>query len=132
MITFPGAVSPTVSADLAGGLTTESMRTVIRMKPPSIKRAVSSQTVNVSSSMEVAQQAQVDLQPEIGGDAQQRGVERHVHAVHDRGDHRLDLVGIGRSALSGGGERDDEADHGAEQADAHDMGGQPLHVVPAL
>src|SRR5262245_29095168 len=98
MITLPGDCSPSVSADCAGGLTTDSISTVIRMNPPSIKRAVSSQTVRVSSSMEVAQQAQVDLQPEVDADAQERGVERHVHAVHDRGDHRLDLVGIGRAA----------------------------------
>src|SRR5215468_5134577 len=96
MMTLPGALSPAVSADLAGGLTTDSMRTVIRMKPPSISRAVSSQTVSVSSSMDVAQQPQVDLQPEVGGDAEERGVERHIHAADDGRDHGLDLLGIGR------------------------------------
>src|SRR4030095_7559852 len=116
-ITLPGDCSPWVSADCAGGLTTDSINTVIRMNPPSIRRAVSSQTVRVSSSMEVAQQAQVDLQPQIGADAQQRGVERDVHAVNDRGDHRFDLFGIGRATLSGGRERDDQPDDGAEQAD---------------
>src|SRR5262245_59201671 len=68
------------------------------MNPPSIRRAVSSQTVRVSSSMETAQQAQVDLQPEIGANAQKRGVERDIHAVHDRRDHRLDFVGVGGAA----------------------------------
>src|SRR5262245_50496565 len=111
MITLPGDCSPAVSADFAGGLTTDSINTVIRMNPPSIRRAVSSQTVRVSSSMQVAEQTQVDLQPEIGADAQQRGVKRHMHAVHDGGDHRFDLVGIGRTALSGGREGDDEADN---------------------
>src|SRR5215470_2186633 len=103
-ITLPGDCSPAVSADFAGGLTTESINTVIRMNPPSIRRAVSSQTVRVSSSMDVAQQAHVDLQPQVGADAQQRGVERHVHAVHDRRNHWLDLVGIGGTTLSGGRE----------------------------
>src|SRR5215468_8067250 len=131
MMTLPGALSPAVSADLAGGLTTDSMRTVIRMKPPSISRAVSSQTVSVSSSMDVAQQPQVDLEPQVRADAQQRGVERHVHAAHDGTDHGLDLIGLGRSALARGREGDDQADDGAEQADAHDMGGDPLDVAPA-
>src|SRR5262249_60598532 len=91
MITLRGDFSPGFSADCAGGLRTASINTVIRMNPPSIKRAVSSQTVRVSSSMETPEQAQVDLEPEVGPDAQQRGVERQIHAVHDRGDHRLDL-----------------------------------------
>src|SRR5215831_20427306 len=103
MITLPVDCSPTVSADLAGGLTTDSISTVIRMKPPSISRAVSSQTVRVSSSMDVAEQAQIDLEPEVGGDAEQRRVERHVHAVHHRADHRLDFAGVGRAAVAGGG-----------------------------
>src|SRR6185312_9312065 len=131
MMTLPGACSPTVSADLAGGFTSDSMSTVIRMKPPSISRAVSSQTVSVSSSMDVAQQAQVDLQPEVGGDPQQRGVERDIHAAHDGGDHVLHLLGVGRGAVAGRRERDDEADDGPEQADPHHMRGDPLHILPA-
>src|SRR5262249_4039517 len=131
-ITLPGDCSPTVSADLAGGLTTDSISTVIRMKPPSISSAVSSQTVRVSSSMEVAQQPQVDLQPEVGGDAEQRGIERDVHAVDHRGDHGLDLVGVGRTAVAGGRKGDEGADDRAEEADADHVGRDPLHVVPAL
>src|SRR5215475_611006 len=120
MITLPGDCSPTVSADLAGGLTTDSISTVIRMNPPSISRAVSSQTVRVSSSMDVAEQAQVYLEPEIGGNAEERRVERHVHAVDHRSDHRLDLVDVARAAVARRGERDDQADDGAEESEAHD------------
>src|SRR5215470_17401191 len=100
MITLPGDCSPAVSADLAGGLTTDSISTVIRMKPPSISRAVSSQTVRVSSSMHAAQESQVDLEPQVGADAQERSVERHIHAAHHRGDHGLDLLGLGRGAVA--------------------------------
>src|SRR5215470_11176796 len=109
MITLPGDFSPWVSADCAGGLTTDNISTVIRIKPPSIRSAVSSQTVRVSSSIETAQQAQVDLQPEIGADAQQGGIERDIHATHHGGDHRLDLFRVGRTALRRGREGDDEA-----------------------
>ena len=61
-MTFPGAVTPSFSLALAGGFITVIISTVMRTKPPSISRAVSSQTVRVSSSMGVTQQAQIDLQ----------------------------------------------------------------------
>jgi hypothetical protein len=69
-----------LSLDLVGGFITVNIRT----KPPSINSAVSSQTVRVPSSIDVTEQAEVDLQPEVGRDAQQRRVERDIHAI----DHR--------------------------------------------
>src|SRR5882724_12473264 len=131
MMTLPGAGSPALSLDLAGGFTTAISKTVIRMKPPSMSRAVSSQTVSVSSSIDLAEQAQIDLQPQVRADAQERRVERDIHAFDDCRDHRLDLVRVGRAAGLGRGEGDDQADDGAEQPDPHHMGGEPLHVVPA-
>src|SRR5262249_39335082 len=119
MMTLPGALSPAVSADLAGGLTTDSMSTVIRMKPPSIRSAVSSQTVSVSSSMHAAQEPQVDLEPEVGSDTQQRGVERDIHAAHNVGDHGLNLLGLRRGAAARRREGDDKTDYCAKEADAH-------------
>src|SRR5262249_56258785 len=120
MIRVGGAGWPALSLDLAGGFTTAINSTVIRMKPPSISRAVSSQTVSVSSSIDAAEQAQVDLQPQIGGDAEERGIERDIHALDDRRDHRLDLVGVGGSARLCRRQRNDHADHGAAQPEPHD------------
>ena len=65
-------------------------------------------------------------------DAQQRRVERDIHAVDHGGDHRLDFVQIRRAAGLGGRERDDQADHGTKQPDADDVRRQPFDVAPTL
>src|SRR5262245_63866022 len=132
MMTLPGAWMLSLSLDLVGGFITVIIRTDIRTNPPSISSAVSSQTVRVSSSIDATEQTEVDLQPEIGGDAEQRCVERNVHAVDHGGDHRLDLVQIRRATRLGGGERHDQADHGTQQPDAHDVDRQPFDVAPTL
>src|SRR5262249_37773773 len=111
--------------------TTVNINMVISTKPPSISNAVSSHTVRVSSSIDLTQQAQVDLEPQVGGNAQERRVERHIHAIDDRCDHRTDLAGIGRAARFGRGEGDDQSDDGAEETDPYDMCRQPLHIRPA-
>src|SRR5438105_334227 len=130
-MTFPGAFAPSVSLDLAGGFNTVIISTVIKTKPPNINSAVSSQTVSVSSSIDIAKQTKVDLQPEIRADSQESRVERHIHAIDDRSDHRADFAGIGRAAGLGRREGDDQPDYSAKQPKSHDVHCQPFHVTPA-
>ncbi len=61
----------------------------------------------------------VDHQPEVQDGAHQRRIERHRHARDEIGDHRRDGADIPRGARVDARKGDDEADHGAGQAQQH-------------
>src|SRR3954470_9883607 len=71
-----------------------------------------------------AQHVVVDAEPDVQDAADQRGVERHRHALDQPGHHgcyRRHVAGLLRIDAA---QRDDEADHGADQAQQDEAGGQ--------
>src|SRR5918994_4116384 len=65
------------------------------------------------------EQAHVDHQPEMQERADQSSVERYRHAADQGRDHRADGGDLRGRIGAHSRERDDEADHGAGQAEQH-------------
>src|SRR3954447_5677870 len=145
-MTLPGTVLATAACASCLGLRWGRRRITTATKPHSASVMTSRKTVPLTSSSSNwsrpcmpftqrrdfgdqvygagAQHVVIDAEPDVQDTADQGGVERHRHAFDQLGHHgcyRRHIAGFLRIDTT---QRNDEADHGADQAQQDEAGGQ--------
>src|SRR5918996_1844616 len=139
-ITLPGGWVFSLAAS-PGGLRWGSRSRTIATNPASASMITSRKTVPPSSSSSCSsvcmalallddggdqrdraalEETVVGHEPDVEDGADQSGVERDRHAADQGRDHRPDRFDVGRGLGVDPGQRNDEADHGTDQAQNHE------------